>query len=263
MPKNANEPDFTSLPLTDVLEKSNEMFIQWTVFPDEERARRLHRLTANNRAALGKFNLAMTQRSHLSEKQWRYYASLLWQVTAPDEGLDAKVRAYATNGTATPLPILSSLLAFLNRGEQKVLFYAKGVYVLCKYTGVEYTKYPHSYHVTYNMASPRMVKDYLGRIESTGQLVIAGAVKGLPAKGQLIEALQSIDADPLAAAVAYARATNRCGFCTRELTDEPSVQAGYGPICAEKYGLPWGDATDEVSAYGRQPIIPVDPNSEF
>lgn len=35
----------------------------------------------------------------------------------------------------------------------------------------------------------------------------------------------------------------RCVFCSRNLSDEKdgrSVDVGYGPICADKYGLPWG-----------------------
>ena len=31
-----------------------------------------------------------------------------------------------------------------------------------------------------------------------------------------------------------------CRFCAKELTDFPSVEAGYGPYCAKKHGLPWG-----------------------
>jgi hypothetical protein len=36
---------------------------------------------------------------------------------------------------------------------------------------------------------------------------------------------------------------HRCVFCSRNLSDETdgrSVDVGYGPICANKYGLPWG-----------------------
>lgn len=31
-----------------------------------------------------------------------------------------------------------------------------------------------------------------------------------------------------------------CIFCSRDLTDERSINAGYGPTCADKRGLPWG-----------------------
>jgi hypothetical protein len=33
---------------------------------------------------------------------------------------------------------------------------------------------------------------------------------------------------------------SRCVFCTRKLTDDRSIAVGYGPDCAEREGLPWG-----------------------
>lgn len=39
----------------------------------------------------------------------------------------------------------------------------------------------------------------------------------------------------------HAQETGNCSFCHRELTDAPSVFAGYGPVCAAKRGLPWGE----------------------
>jgi hypothetical protein len=45
-------------------------------------------------------------------------------------------------------------------------------------------------------------------------------------------------------AVAFAHKTSTCMFCCRELTDERSDPKqggmGYGPVCADNYGLPWG-----------------------
>lgn len=46
-----------------------------------------------------------------------------------------------------------------------------------------------------------------------------------------------------AEAAALGHATHHCCFCGIELTDEGngrSVEVGYGPICANKNGLPWG-----------------------
>lgn len=41
-------------------------------------------------------------------------------------------------------------------------------------------------------------------------------------------------------AKAFGDQYHACVFCIRELTDQRSVDAGYGPICASKYNLPWG-----------------------
>jgi hypothetical protein len=44
-------------------------------------------------------------------------------------------------------------------------------------------------------------------------------------------------------AAAYGHAHDACVFCATPLSDDgpgKSVEVGYGPICAGKYGLPWG-----------------------
>ena len=84
------------------------------------------------------------------------------------------------------------------------------------------------------------------------------------------EALRGILEAPLQRAVAAGHETGNCCFCGRELTDERSVSAGYGPICAGHYGLPWGGATLPPRVSLNAPVpppavmpradIPVDPN---
>lgn len=45
-----------------------------------------------------------------------------------------------------------------------------------------------------------------------------------------------IIADPKGEAIAYGQRTGQCCICGRELTNHASIDAGIGPICAEKYG---------------------------
>lgn len=42
--------------------------------------------------------------------------------------------------------------------------------------------------------------------------------------------------DPKAAAEAYGKRTGQCCICGRELTNEGSIDAGIGPICAKRFG---------------------------
>lgn len=42
-------------------------------------------------------------------------------------------------------------------------------------------------------------------------------------------------------AKAFGDRFHRCVYCSTELTDDRSITAGYGPTCAENYGLPWGN----------------------
>lgn len=50
--------------------------------------------------------------------------------------------------------------------------------------------------------------------------------------------------NPLAAARLWGQRTSRCCFCNLPLETPESVTAGYGPVCAENWGLPWGEVGD-------------------
>ena len=52
--------------------------------------------------------------------------------------------------------------------------------------------------------------------------------------------LQSFANDPEGIATKYGRLTGCCSFCGRKLTDKRSTEMGYGPVCADKFGLDWG-----------------------
>lgn len=47
---------------------------------------------------------------------------------------------------------------------------------------------------------------------------------------------------------AYAVRSGRCCFCNRKLTTPASTYYGYGPDCADRNGLPWGDAPKAAPA---------------
>lgn len=102
------------------------------------------------------------------------------------------------------------------------------------------------------------VKDgsqYAGKITPAGAFRAVDLSDGR--KAELIAALTDVAKDPLAAAKRFAEATKSkdrehgsCCFCAHELTDPRSIQVSYGPICAAKYHLPWGEAsaTEEEAA---------------
>ncbi len=77
---------------------------------------------------------------------------------------------------------------------------------------------------------------YAGKIGPTGDF---SASREAPAS--VYTALLAFAANPVKAAHAYGMETGACCFCARELTDARSVTVGYGPICASRWGLPWGE----------------------
>lgn len=69
--------------------------------------------------------------------------------------------------------------------------------------------------------------EYKGKITVTGSTDIQDA--------DLISFLELAGSDPGSAG----RLTSFCIFCDLALSHDNSLNVGYGPICAERYGLPW------------------------
>lgn len=84
-------------------------------------------------------------------------------------------------------------------------------------------------------------QDYLGKVTREGKFFASRDLSGSPDEVVIGQALAAFSANPEAVAKAYGQQFGECCFCSRELTDKRSVKAGYGPICAEKFGLAWGE----------------------
>lgn len=56
----------------------------------------------------------------------------------------------------------------------------------------------------------------------------------------ILQGLRDMAANPARTASAYGKLTGHCCFCSLPLTDERSVEMGYGSTCAANYSLPWG-----------------------
>lgn len=73
-----------------------------------------------------------------------------------------------------------------------------------------------------------------GRIEATGKYKVKEADASVSAT------LDGLEENPQAFAAENGKESGQCCFCSLPLTDERSVKAGFGPICAGHYGLTWG-----------------------
>ena len=52
--------------------------------------------------------------------------------------------------------------------------------------------------------------------------------------------IQELALDPAKTARAMAAKLSACMYCGQRLSDAPSKEVGYGPVCAANYELPWG-----------------------
>jgi len=51
--------------------------------------------------------------------------------------------------------------------------------------------------------------------------------------------IKEIESNPAVNIGAKGKESGTCCFCTRILNNPGSIHYGYGPVCADKYGLPW------------------------
>jgi len=77
---------------------------------------------------------------------------------------------------------------------------------------------------------------YFGRIGQDGKLLPGRDYADLD-----LATLESFSQDPIGYSAAHGRESGSCCFCSKGLTTKESVSAGYGPICAGRYNLPWGE----------------------
>lgn len=69
-----------------------------------------------------------------------------------------------------------------------------------------------------------------------GRVLQGKFIRGRDCTDELEKRVVETCKDPKAAAIAFGVQTGSCACCGRELTNEESVAAGIGPICAEKFG---------------------------
>lgn len=84
---------------------------------------------------------------------------------------------------------------------------------------------------------------YYGKVDKDGRLAIHPRV-------QVCEEIHTLAKDigenPSRVGKIHGAKWDNCMFCGRGLTTKDSVFYGYGPICAEKWGLEWGIARERI-----------------
>jgi len=81
---------------------------------------------------------------------------------------------------------------------------------------------------------------YFGKISPQGELMLGK--DGFAVAKSLTDLLARLAKDPAKVAADFGHLTGHCCFCSLPLNDPKSVRVGYGPVCAEKFCLPWGEA---------------------
>jgi polyhydroxyalkanoate synthesis regulator phasin len=77
-------------------------------------------------------------------------------------------------------------------------------------------------------------RPYLGKITPEGKFFAGRGVED-----DVKQRIAEVGSDVVGSAKAHGAQHGNCCFCSRDLTTDESVSNGYGPICADRYGLPW------------------------
>lgn len=76
---------------------------------------------------------------------------------------------------------------------------------------------------------------WYGRVQEDGSWELPN--KEYPEIADIAKLLQKLGDAPEQTAAEYGALTGYCCFCNRKLEDEKSTAVGFGPVCAEKWGL--------------------------
>lgn len=79
---------------------------------------------------------------------------------------------------------------------------------------------------------------YVGKLPAADKNIILYSWP-LRNNATLMSELEAFMEQPITESALHGKEYGRCCFCNRELDNEGSIFHGYGPICAEKWGLPW------------------------
>lgn len=111
-----------------------------------------------------------------------------------------------------------------------------------KYPKIRFNTFNGNHRVVLSLASRGYIAIkvdgiYVGKLANENSFVM------YQYQGTLMDEIMGFCASPIGSAKAYGQHYSNCCFCGIELTNKASLQMGYGPICADKYGLPWGFTT--------------------
>lgn len=160
----------------------------------------------------------------LNQRRWAHY--LVW---------------YAQQPTSPPAVTagLKSIVELLDHAAKslqypRLSFEVGGRTVQLARAGAN-SRAPGSINVTDGRGYGR--NTWYGRIDRDGATTIADSA--------ILAFLSDFATDPARKAAEYGRSSGCCCFCATTLTDERSTRVGYGPVCAKKFGMPWGIPSDE------------------
>lgn len=100
--------------------------------------------------------------------------------------------------------------------------------------------FPNALYVKY-VSKDKQVNAYIGAIKKTGEFFVAGTAISDSFLSKVSRHVREINTDPSRGLAVIGKEYSYCCFCGTMITSQASLDVGYGPICADNWGLPWGE----------------------
>ena len=166
----------------------------------------------------------------LTEKQ-RHWVQVLTERAKTPEQKPAKIADF------------SGVVALLDRAAQKLKHPKLLVRIVDRDLRLSIAGQRSAAPGSINISSTEKAFDdrtWFGRVSREGQFEPSRSLTKATATA-IAAALTALAADPAKVASEYGQITGCCCFCGLELSDARSIHVGYGPVCADKWGVPWGE----------------------
>jgi hypothetical protein len=186
---------------------------------------------ANLNAGDQRFAASLLGARNPSEKQSFWIAKLAERATAPAPA----PRATTAIGSLTGIKALFDKARQHLRHPAIVLNVESVGPVKLSVAGAK-ARVPGSINVATN--APYGESTWFGRILEDGNFEASPREATPPT---LTAKLSAFACEPAKVAAEHGKLTGSCCFCNRALTDARSTTVGYGPVCADNFGLAWGE----------------------
>jgi hypothetical protein len=208
------------------------MVAHWRVPVKKEKTMTIQEKIQKLRAHRSSFAQSLVQqfltRGSLTERQLPYVDKLLAEMDQPREAPPPS----ASVGSLAPVLVMFKIAAQHLKFPKVRLATEDGTPVVLSLAGAN--------SKNAGMVYVKLDGMYAGKVDHQGNVWKSGDITGQEWE-QTVKVLTELASHPAQAAKAYGQRTGNCCFCGTEITTKESLAVGYGPICAEHYGLPWGD----------------------
>jgi hypothetical protein len=191
------------------------------------------KLSAKDREFALSMCATIENHNRLSEKQ-QYWIGVLYE-RATSDAADKPVNSEVDLGASLAGVIaLFDKAASASKGNPFIVLDVADVGAIKLSLAGPNARFPGTVNVADKAAFGEGV--FYGRITREGKFETRGTVNQA-----LVNHLLRLSSDPVAVAAEYGKRTGACCFCARTLTHPASIAVGYGPICAERFNLPYGE----------------------